>query len=34
MDGHKKALALIAENKRTRSSFLDLGKLGLTEVSE
>ena len=30
--GHKKALELIAENKRTRSPFLDLGNLGLTEV--
>jgi internalin A len=34
MDGHKKALELIAENKRTRSPFLDLGNLGLTEVPE
>lgn len=33
-DGHKKALELIAENKRTRSPFLDLGNLGLTEVPE
>lgn len=32
--GHKKALELIAENKRTRSPFLDLGNLGLTEVPE
>lgn len=31
-DGHKKALERIAENKRTRSPFLDLGNLGLTEV--
>jgi len=30
--GHKKALKLIAENKRTRCPFLDLGNLGLTEV--
>ncbi len=29
-DGHKKALERIAENKRTRSSFLDIGNLGLT----
>jgi len=34
MDGHKKALELIAENKRTRSPFLDLGNLGLTEEPE
>jgi hypothetical protein len=30
--GHKKALELIAENKRTRLPFLDLRRLGLTEV--
>ena len=34
MDGHKKAPDRIAENKRTRSPFLDLGNLGLTEVPE
>ncbi|MDD5322392.1 MAG: hypothetical protein PHD43_17620 [Methylococcales bacterium] len=28
------ALKLIAENKRTRSPFLDLGNCGLTEVPE
>jgi len=34
MDGHKKAPDRIAENKRTRSPFLDLGNLGLTEMPE
>ena len=28
------ALQLIAENKRTRATFLDLGNCGLTEVPE
>ncbi|MBI5917726.1 MAG: hypothetical protein HY842_20335 [Bacteroidetes bacterium] len=30
--GPRNALELIAENKRTRSPFLDLGNLGLAEV--
>jgi hypothetical protein len=30
-EGHKRALELIAENRRTRSPFLDLGNLGLAE---
>ncbi len=34
IDGHEKALERIAENKRTRSPFLDLGNLGLPEVPE
>jgi hypothetical protein len=37
-DGHKYPDSyrdeLIAENKRTRSPFLDLGNLGLTEMPE
>ena len=32
--GHKIAFELIAENKRTRSPFLYLGNLGLTEVGD
>ena len=32
MDGYEKALKLIAENKKTKELFLDLGRLGLTEL--